>query len=117
MDIAGTRTLLETAHDAATAVATAAATLTRATPEQRLQLVDMPGAAHPVPVRVPGNHPSAGVPPGGPLSLGWTAVTRMGRCHSDGPLSLGWAAPAPLGANPQCGDWTEASQMGRLEVP
>ena len=39
--------------------------------------------AHPVPVGVPGNHPSAGVPPGGPLSLGWAAVTRVGRCHSD----------------------------------
>ena len=44
----------------------------------------MPGAAHQAPVRVPGNHPSAGVPPGGPLSLGRSAVTRMGRCHSDG---------------------------------
>ena len=36
-------------------------------------------------IRVPGDHPSAGVPPGGPLSLGRVAVTRTGRCHSDHP--------------------------------
>jgi|CXWK01.1.fsa_nt_gi hypothetical protein len=92
MDIAGVHTLLETAHEAATAVDIERVTLTKATPEQRLQLVYLPGAAHPVPVRVPGDHPSAGVPPGGSLSLGWAAVTRMGRCHSDGldqhPLEL-----------------------------
>ena len=36
-------------------------------------------------IRVPDDHPSAGVPPGGPLSLGRAAVTRTGRCHSDHP--------------------------------
>ena len=106
MDIAGVLTLLETAHEAATAVDIERVTLTKATPEQRLQLVYLPGAAHPVPVRVPGDHPSAGVPPGGSLSLGWAGpappgATRVGvderlRLH----LEILWLQPDCCGPGP-----------------
>ena len=84
MDIAGVHTLLETAHEAATAVDIERVTLTKATPEQRVQLVYMPGAAHPVPIRVPGSHPSAWQPSECGRAPRRVAVTRMGCCHSDG---------------------------------
>ena len=84
MNITGARTLRETAHDAAAAVDIERVMITKATTEKRLQLVSMPGAAHPVPVRVPGNHPSAWRPSECGHAPRRAAVTRMGRCHSDG---------------------------------
>ena len=99
MDIAGARK-----DD----VATTAATLTKATPEQFVQLVYMPGAAHPAPVRVPGDHPSAGVPSECLRDPRRSAVTRMGRCHSGGPLSLGWAAVTRMGCTST--PWSQSSR-------
>ena len=92
MDIAGARTLLETAHDAATAVGIESVMLGKQHPNNACSsyTCQPPPTQFPseclATIRVPGNHPSAGVPPGGSLSLGWATVTRAGCCHSDGLL-------------------------------
>ena len=78
MDIAGARTVVETAH--------------------------------PVPIRVPGDHPSAGVPSEYLRDPRRTAVTRTGCCHSDGRQALGWVAPTPLGASHLV--WSETVRRG-----
>ena len=71
-------------------------------PQQVTGPMDMPAAAHPIPIRVPGNHPSAWQPSECGRAPRRAAVTRTGRCHSDGPLSLGSPATSDTPRNSSC---------------
>ena len=68
-------------------------------PQQVTGRIDMPAAAHPIPIRVPGNHPSAWRPSECGRAPRRAAVTRTGHCHSDGPLSLGSPATSDTPRN------------------
>ena len=72
------------------------------------RLVYMQGAAHPVPVRVPGNHPSAWRPSECRAPIRVRACPPAGRCHSGGPLSLGWAAVTRMGRTSS--PWSQPSR-------